>query len=144
MSNKIANISLNLEQKNAYGRVFISEPDKKHEKIAGRLFALIEIEGAKQKAKKITDFIISELNGNYYQNEKLELREMMTAIKVESIFETVLIKTDSRLIEFLVKEKIKINTFKINVTVGVLYENELHFATIGSNQALLLYKEDNK
>lgn len=144
MSNKIANISLNLEQKNAYGRVFISEPDERHEKVAGRLFALIEIEGEKQKAKKITDFIIAELNEHYYQNEKIELREIMAAIKVESIFETVLIKTDSRLIEFLVKEKIKINTFKINITVGILYENELHFATIGSNQALLLYKEDGK
>ncbi|MEI7620152.1 MAG: hypothetical protein WCJ57_01110 [Candidatus Falkowbacteria bacterium] len=143
MYTKIAPITINTEKKaNGAAKIFIAEPEPAQEQLAGKLFILIEVEAKKSDANKIIDFVISDINENYYQNEKLMLREKIEALKIENIFETVLVKTNKNLIDFLSKEKINLSPKSINATIGIIFGNELHFSNIGTNQALLLYKED--
>ncbi len=143
MYTKIAPITINTEKKaNGAAKIFIAEPDAVQEQLAGKLFILIEVEAKKSDANKIIDFVVSDINTNYYQNEKLLLREKIEALKIENIFETVLVKANKNLIDFLSKEKLTLSPKGINATIGIIFGNELHFSNIGTNQALLLYKED--
>ncbi|MCK4554286.1 hypothetical protein KAU19_04980, partial [Candidatus Parcubacteria bacterium] len=106
---------------------------------AGKLFSLIEIKSKKSDGLKIVNFLIDNLNYNYYQNEKIILLEKISALKVEHIFESALAKTNKNFTEFLQNEKIKLELELINITVGVIYKNCLHFSNIGKNKALLIY-----
>jgi len=120
--------------------IYVAQPDADKEALAGKLFALIEIETTKAAGLKITNFLINSLNHNYYQNEKMILRERVSAIKIEHIFESALAKTNKKLAEFLQTEKIKLNPAILNITIGVVYNGSLHFANLGKNKALLVYR----
>ena len=112
--------------------------------MAGKLFILVEIESRKADSVKLINFLINELENNYYQNEKIILREKIKSLKVEHIFESALAKTNKNLSEFIRAERIKINTDLINATVGVIYENSLYFTNLGKNKAFLIYKNPDK
>jgi len=120
--------------------IYIAQPDANKEALAGKLFALIEIESKKADSLKIINFLIGSLNHSYYQNEKMILRERVSSIKIEHIFESALAKTNKRLAEFLQSEKIKLNPNLANITIGVIYNDSLHFSNLGKNKALLIYK----
>ncbi|MDD5290781.1 MAG: hypothetical protein PHZ04_01565 [Patescibacteria group bacterium] len=120
--------------------VFIAQPDANKEALAGKLFALVEINSRRSEALKIINFLVNTLNHNYYQNEKIILRERISTLKVEHIFETALAKTNKELVEFLAREKINIPLADFNITAGIVYENELHFSNLGKNRCLLIYK----
>ncbi|MFA6306867.1 MAG: hypothetical protein WCV70_02580 [Patescibacteria group bacterium] len=120
--------------------IYIAQPDANKEALAGKLFALIEIEAKKADSLKIINFLINTLNHNYYQNEKMILRERVSSIKIEHIFESALAKTNKKLAEFLQSEKIKLNPGLANITIGVIYNDSLHFSNLGKNKALLVYK----
>lgn len=120
--------------------IYIAQPDADKEALAGKLFALIEIKSKKTDGLKMISFLVNALNHNYYQNEKMILRERISSVKIEHIFESALAKTNKRLAEFLQSEKIKINAGFANITVGVIYNCELHFANLGKNKALLIYQ----
>jgi hypothetical protein len=138
---KIASLMLNSAQNTSSASdIFIAQPDANKEALAGKLFALIEIGSKKSEALKIINFLINTLNHNYYQNEKIILRERISALKVEHIFEAALAKTNKELAEFLEREKIKMNPSAFSITVGIIYENELHFSNIGKNRALLFFR----
>lgn len=120
--------------------IFISQPDAIKESLAGKLFIVIEIAERITSDLKVINFLIDRLNHNYYQNEKVILRERISTLKVEHIFEAALAKTNTHLNEFIEQEKIKLPLSKINITVGVIHEDELHFANSGKNKVLLIYK----
>lgn len=120
--------------------IFLAQPDSIKESLAGKLFILIELEQNNSDSLKIINFLIDNINNNYYQNEKIYLREKISSLKVEHIFEASLAKTNKNLLEYFDKEKIKIDPRTINVTVGVLHENMIHFANIGKNKTFLIYK----
>ena len=120
--------------------IYVAQPDANKEALAGKLFALIEIESTKSASLKIINFLINSLNHNYYQNEKMILRERVSTIKIEHIFESALAKTNKKLAEFLQTEKIKLNHDILNFTIGVIHNDSLHFANLGKNKALLIYK----
>ena len=126
------------------GDIFIAQPDEHKESLAGRLFIMMEVESQKSQALKVANFLINSINYNYYQNEKILLREQMKSLKVEHIFETALANVNKDLVDFLRQEKIKISPYSINLTVGVIYENTLHISSLGKNKNLLIYpvKED--
>ena len=108
--------------------IYVAQPDADKEALSGKLFALMEIESNKAAGLKIINFLINTLNHNYYQNEKMILRERVNAIKVEHIFESALAKTNKKLAEFLRAEKITLNPDILNLTVGVVCNDSLHFA----------------
>jgi serine/threonine protein phosphatase PrpC len=139
---KIASLVLNSGQKNnSIADVFIAQPDSAKEALVGKIFVLVEIESLKTDGAKLLDFLVNNINYNYYQNEKVILRERIETISIESIFESALAKTNKDLVEFLTKEKIKISPYSINMTVCLLYQNELYFSNVGKNKCLLLHKE---
>lgn len=138
---KIATINLNAGQKsNVISEVFVSQPDSNKERLAGKLFLLIEMASKKAADLKIINFLINNLNNNYYYNDKILLRERITTLKIEHIFETTLTKTNKDFIKFLEEEKISFNPTTLNLTAGVIFEDEIHFSQIGKNKALLIYK----
>ncbi|PIR13932.1 hypothetical protein COV49_00585 [Candidatus Falkowbacteria bacterium CG11_big_fil_rev_8_21_14_0_20_39_10] len=142
---RLAPIILNSSRKSGLAsEVFISQPDADKEELAGKLFIILEIEAKTAQAIKIIDFLINNINHNYYHNEKIILRERISTLKVEHIFETSLAKTNKNLAEFLDREKIKININKFNITVGLIYKNELHFSGLGKNKGFLIYLEKDR
>lgn len=145
MSYKIAQLSLTPGRRSqTVSDVYLAQPDSIKEELAGKLFILIEIERNNSDSLKIINFLIDNINYNYYQNEKIYLREKISSLKVEHIFEASLAKTNKNLIEYFDKEKIKIDPNIINVTTGILHENMIHFATVGKNKAFLVYKSAAK
>lgn len=146
MNNKIASIYLISDKSkiNREARVFISQPDPTKESLAGKLFVIAEISASRDEAAKIADFIISDIHYNYYQDEKIFLREKIETLKVESIFESVLVRSNKNLLEFLNSERIKIQPRDISITIGIIHNNRVHFSNVGENQAFLLYRKDNQ
>lgn len=123
--------------------IYLAQPDSIKESLAGKLFILIEVEQNNSDGLKIINFLIDNISNNYYQNEKIYLREKISSLKVEHIFEASLAKTNKNFQEYLEKEKIKINPRLINATVGVLHENMIHVANTGKNKAFLVYKSNS-
>jgi len=142
---KIAQLMLTPGKKaGSISEVFVAQPDANKEALAGKLFALIEIESKRSGYLKIINFLLDQLNHNYYQGEKMILRERVSSIKVDHIFESALAKTNKSLAEFLQAEKIKLDPNIVNITIGVIYENNLYFSNLGKNKALLIIKSKAK
>jgi hypothetical protein len=139
---KIASILLNNEQKTGVASdIFIAQPDTAKESLVGKLFILAEIQTQSSEAPKILEFLIKNINFNYYQNEKIILKERIETISLESIFESALAKTNKDLAEFIAGEKIRISPYAFNVSICVLYKNEIYFSSLGKNKNLLIYQE---
>lgn len=139
MYNKIASIILNSGQAAGFTDVFVAQPDALKEGLAGKVFILAEIGGRKTECRRVFDFLITALNENYYNDEKILLRDKIEGLKIENIFEAALTKINKNFTDFLLNEKIKINPATTNLTLGVVYENKLHFSNFGRNRALLIY-----
>jgi len=140
MYNKIAPIILNSGKSSGLSDVFVAQPDSLKETLAGKIFIVAEISGKKAEGRKILNFLISSLDDNYYNDEKILLKDKIEGLKIENIFEAAISKTNKDLNEFLVAEKIKLNTAATNLTIGVIYENKLYFSSFGKNRALLIYR----
>lgn len=123
--------------------VYIAQVDSHKEELAGKLFILIEINENSSNGLKIIDFLTDSIVQNFYQNEKLLLREKMPSLKVEHIFEAGLAKTNKQFIDFLKDKKIKINFNDLNITVGVIFDNELYLANTGKNNAFLIFPKND-
>ncbi len=144
MYNKIASIILNSAKTNSLSDVFVAQPDSLKESLAGKIFVLAEIGGRKASGKKIFNFLIEALNTNYYNDEKILFRDKIEGLKIENIFEAAITKTNQDLVNFLTKEKIILDPTVNSITLGVIYENKLHFSIFGNNRALLLYNHHDQ
>ncbi len=140
MYNKIASITLNSAKAAGLSDVFVAQPDSLKENLAGKIFVLAEIGGKKTETKKIFDFIVSSLGHNYYNDEKILFRDKIEGLKIENIFEAALTKTNKDLAEFLLAEKIKLSPAATSITLGVVFEDKLHFANFGHNRSVLIYQ----
>lgn len=121
--------------------VYVTQPDARKEAACGRVFIIIEIESKRAEDLKIVNFLIENFCENYYQSDKILLREKTKTVQIEHVFESALATTNKKLLEFLHQEKIKFSPETINATIGVIFENDIHFASIGKNKALLLYND---
>jgi hypothetical protein len=124
--------------------IYLAQPDAIKEALAGKLFMLIEVGQNSSDSLKVVNFLIDNVNYNYYQNEKIYLREKISSLTVEHIFEGSLAKTNKNFLEYIEKERIKIDLRLVNVTVGVLHENMIYLANAGRNKSLLIYKSKTK
>lgn len=143
MYNKISSIILNSAKAIGLGDVFVAQPDTLKESQAGKIFILSEIGGKKVDGQKIFDFLIEALDNNYYNDEKLLFKDKIPGLKIENIFEAAVTKTNRDLADFLVSERIRLNPVATNITIGVVYENNIHFANFGRNRALLVFHRNN-
>lgn len=141
MSNKIASIILNSGRSDDYaGEAYVSQPDTRKERLAGKIFVLAEMNTKKSEAQKIISFLANVFEYNYYGDEKLLLREKLEDLEVEDIFESVLTKVNQALVDFLDEERLRLNPETANFTLGVIYNNKLYFSTYGRNKAFLIYR----
>jgi hypothetical protein len=120
--------------------VFIAKPSAEKERLAGKLFILIEIDSKSKEVEKIINFLTNEINICYYQNEKILFREKLRDLKIEHIFEASLTKVNKKVSDFFTSEKINISIDKINISVGIINDNDIYFANSGKNKILLLHK----
>lgn len=142
---KLAQLILTPGQRSATtSDLFVAQPDSYKEESAGILFVLIEINYRGSDAAELIRFINSAINQNYYQNEKLLLKDKISALKVEHIFESALDKTNKAIAEYWQEANLQLDISGINATIGILHANNLYFSTIGKNQALLIHKEAAK
>ena len=143
MFNKISSFNVQSDKNNSWNEVFVAQPDSLKENLAGKIFILAEFSGKKNDGEKIFNFLVSSLEENYYNDEKLLLKEKIEGLKTENIFEAALAKTNIALNHFLEEEKIHLNPNSANLTIGVVFENNIHFSNFGKNRALLLYQQKN-
>ena len=143
MHTKIASIILNSAKAAGLSDVYVSQPDAAKENSAGKIFLLAEIAGKKAEGRKIFDFLILALTDNYYNDEKILFRDRIEGLKLENIFEAAITKTNKDLASFLHDEKIRLNPETTNLTLGVIYENKIHFSNFGRNRALLIYRQNS-
>jgi hypothetical protein len=142
---KISQLTLNPGKKNnSIDEVFVAQPDSRNEGLAGRLFAIIKIESREADYLKFVNFLLPEMNHQYYQNEKLILRERLSTIKIDHIFESALAKTNKSVSSLVQNDKLRLQIENLNIMFGVIYENELHFASIGKNRAFLIFRAPGK
>ena len=109
----------------------------------GSLFVLTEINYPSRIAEKIVFIITQLLEKNYFLNEKIILSDQLNSLKIESIFESALVKTNRELLEFIDQEKINFNFKDLNIIVGLIYEDQIHFSSMGQNKSFLIRKTDN-
>lgn len=140
MYNKISSIILNSGKSNGLSDVYIAQPDSFKEGLAGKMFIIAEIGAKKNDGRKVMDFLISNIDDNYYNDEKILLRDKIEGLKIEKIFEAFIAKINKNLSDFLIEEKIKLNISSTHITLGVIFENNLYFANFGKNKALLIYR----
>lgn len=140
MYNKISSIILNSGKANGLSDVYLAQPDSLKESLAGKVFIIAEIGGKKSDGRKILDFLIASIDENYYNDEKILLRDKIEGLKIENIFEAAISKTNKTLSEFLAEARIRLNTSATNLTIGVIFENKLYFSGFGKNKALLIYR----
>lgn len=142
MYHKISSLMLNLAKSSSGHReVYVAQPDNLTQQVAGKVFILFELEAKKADAKKIYDFLINGIDQYYYQDEKIFLRDKIEGLKLENIFEAFLTKLNRALSEFLISENIRVKSSDFNITIGLIYENQLFFSNFGRNRAYLIYKK---
>ena len=141
---KIARLILNTAKTLGMSDVYIAQPSSLKENLAGKVFILAEIGGKPNDARKIFDYLVASLEDNYYNDEKIALRDKIAGLKIENIFEAALAKTNKSLTEFLLEHKLRINSAVTNITLGLIYEDKLHFSNFGKNRALLIYGRGDK
>ncbi len=124
--------------------IYVAQPDTNKEALVGKLFILAEIKGKKSAGLKLLNFIINNINFNYYQNEKIYLIEKISTLKPEHIFESSLAKANEQFNEFVASEKIRLSEMEINLTAGIIHDNNIYFTNSGGNKALLLYRNEEK
>lgn len=145
MSYKVAQLTVNPQQKsNVLSRIFVSQPSAEEEMLFGRLFVLLELETERTEDEKIADFLIAEAYQQYYENEALILRDRLTNLKPDIIFEAAIAKINRNLSAWLEQSKLNLKTGSLNAIIGIIYGNKLFFAQTGAGKAILLYRPKNK
>ncbi len=145
MYHKISSLMLNLgKSSSGHREVFVAQPDNVTENMAGKVFILFELDTKKSEAKKIMDFLVNGVDEFYYQDEKIFLRDKIEGLELENIFEAFLTKLNKALIEFLLNEKIRVKTNDFNITIGLVFENQLIFSNFGRNKAYLIFRKKDQ
>jgi hypothetical protein len=141
MHYKLAQLSLDATQKNdSVGEIFVAQTDLNKEALLGKLFIIVENHSRLPSDYKFVNFLLTEINKNYYQNDKAIMRERLKSISIEQVFESCLAKTNKALYDQLASHKLEINFNKLNVTIGVIHDTEVHFTGIGKQRLFLIYK----
>jgi len=127
------------KQSNTVSDVYIAQVDSHKEELAGNLFVLTQINKKGPTCSKVIDFITDSLVQNFYQNEKILLREKMPSLKVEHIFEASLAKTNKQLTDVIKNNDLTLPFADINITAGVVFNDELYIANSGKKNVFLRF-----
>ncbi len=139
---KKTKININNNPNKSFIQASFIESSEGHYDKAGELFVLTEISGPSKEAKKINFIIEQLLEKNYYLNKEILLLEKIDSLKIESIFEMALVKTNRELLEFIDQEKITFYFKNLSIIVGLIHEDDLYFSSIGQNKSFLIKKTE--
>jgi hypothetical protein len=117
-------------------RTFVTKPSNALQARMGKVFGLIEIESASPKIAPLIDTIIEEIKNNYYQSD---FRPTVETATLTEQFEKALRKTNIAIASFLESEQITLDLDKINIIIGLAFNQELHLALVGNIEAMLFY-----
>ncbi|MFA6322349.1 MAG: hypothetical protein WCX71_02615 [Candidatus Buchananbacteria bacterium] len=133
-------IKTNGKQK-TFVRTFATKPSNGLQVKMGKLFGLIEIESSSPKISNLIDIIVQEIKNNYYQPDFQPSIE--TATLTEQ-FEKALKKTNIAIASFIEGQQITLDLNKVNIVVGLVYNQEIHLAQVGDIGAIIFYNvQDN-
>lgn len=121
-------------------RTFVTKPSNALHARMGKLFGMIEIESTSPKISSLIDIIIQEIKDNYYQSD---FKPNLETATLTEQFEKSLKKTNIAIASFLESEQIHFNIDKVNIIIGLIYNQELHLAQVGTMGAILFYFNDN-
>ncbi|MFH0818625.1 MAG: hypothetical protein V1898_01390 [Patescibacteria group bacterium] len=110
--------------------VFISEPTPLEEKNFGRVFSVIDIDSKDMANKEVMELINEELTQNYYRSPDLDIE-----LALEGAL-NILNRKLQKVISELGEEWAK----KVNATVAIIKDGQLHFSQIGNINVLLIQK----
>ncbi len=145
MSYKLAQLTVNPQQKSPVtSKVFVSQPSAEEELLVGRLFVLMEIDASRADDFTLADFIVRDIYQQYYQNEQFFLRDKISNLKIDYIFEAALTKLNRGVAEYIEQQKLRPVSGGLKMIIGVMHKNRLLFAQTGSNKALLFYRPKSK
>lgn len=145
MSYKLAQLTVNPHKKSSVvSKIFVSQPSAEEEQLVGRLFVLMEIDAAKSDEFALADFVVREIYQKYYENEKFFLRDKVSSLKIDYIFEAALTKLNAAIAQFLENEKINVPSGSVTIVIGVIHKNRLLFAQTGQARAMLVYRPISK
>ncbi len=145
MSYKLAQLTVNPSQKSPVtSKVFVSQPSAEEELLVGRLFVLMEIDASRADDFTLADFIVRDIYQQYYQNEQFFLRDKISNLKIDYIFEAALTKLNRSVAEVIETQKLNPRLSGMNIVIGVIHKNRLLFAHSGSSKAFLFYRPKNK
>jgi hypothetical protein len=139
---KKTKININNKPNKSLVQASFIESSEGHYDKAGELFVLTEVLGSNKEAKKINFIIEQLLEKNYYLNKEILLLEKIDSLKIESIFEMALVKTNRELLEFIDQEKISFDFRNLSIIVGLIHEDDLYFSSIGQNKSFLIKKTE--
>lgn len=139
---KLSSIVLNSGKNlNHSGDVHIAQPNAELESLAGNFFVIVEMPDKRAVSQKVCDFLVSRLEEYYYGDHKLFLTDKIEGLKVASIFEAALARTNLDFSAFLQEEDITLNSSQVGLTIGLIYRNKLYFSIFGKNKAFLIYRK---
>lgn len=134
----LLNIRNNPKKSFVQGTFIEARPEQDNQ--LGSIFVLSEVNQAERLDEKIIYVITQLLEKNYFLNENIFLSNQINSLKIESIFEASLVKTNQELLEFIDQEKINFKFKNLNITVGLIFKNQIHFSNLGQNKAFLIKK----
>lgn len=123
-------------------KLFISEPTQNQERLLGRLFGILEINIPSRENARLINQIINDLEELYYSQAENEVDNF------EQYFEETL-KTINQKFNQLIKDKqiilvgnLNENTIKekINLTVGIIKDNDLYLSYLNNINIFLIHK----
>lgn len=141
LSSIVLNSGKNLKHS---GDVHISQPSVELEALAGNFFVIVEMSDKRLVSQKICDFLVSKLEEHYYGDHKLFLTDKIEGLKIASIFEAALAKTNHDFAAFLQEENLTLDSGEDGLTLGLIYQNKLYFSIFGKNKAFLIYRKNGE
>ena len=120
-------------------RTFVIKPAREQENSFGKIFGMFQLEKNDAVTDAFLDVIIEELRNNYYYTESGTRRTTTTELKLDELLEAALRQTNLAIASFLESEQLVINFRKLSAVVGLIHDEELHFAHLGTITPFLLY-----
>ena len=127
----------NQKKPKGFVRTFATKPARELDNKFGKIFGLIEIRSTDPQIPRLIDLIIEEIKNNYYIQKSAKTEE--PPFLVSENFEQALKKTNLSIAAFLESEQVILDIEKINILIGVINNQELHFTIIGDLNIVLFH-----
>lgn len=124
-----------VQNKKTFVRTFAAKPATSTNLKTGTLFGIIEIGSSHPEIPHLIDLIIEEIKNQYYYTDD----QNVESLSINEQFEVALRKTNISIASFLETEQIELELGKVNILLGILKNQDLHFTVVGDLGVFLFY-----